>query len=855
MLPSSLRHIVFILFVFNSSTLLGQINPKINGVVTDTLGSPIIGANILVFFDNDSIHYVSHEDGTFTIAIRNNKIIFLKVSAIGYSNYQITLSTNKLDSLQVRLKPTYQVLKEIEIKGKTSPYSYKEDTILFKVSQFIRNEDETIQEILERLPGLSVDVEGNIMVMGQPVNKIKINGIEYYASNIKVLASLIPAKLINQIQLIDDYGTIANLTGIKAGKSEKVLNLTTESDLKKFSSLLAGGGWGTNDRYSLITNYLVFTPKHHLLVNLFRNNVSIQNGEGNLTGGEINLMKEFKKNISFNFGINGRRLDQSLLSKTLSQTITSEGLLNDNITSFTNSVNDHFKYNSEIKLDLDSNNYTIVRLTGENSIVKIRDSTILFQDGFQKKNNYLQKSSYSKSDKFSGEVIMVHRFSNKSDLLAFNAFVIYNKDRDNIDLNNHLQYFDNSNIRDSLFHEIILRLNKKYNISSQLSFTHKINDKKNIELKYSLLSIPSQNIFTTYLKDSLNVITQVDSLSSSYRYNINQHDINAIYVYKRNSFSLLIGTDMRIYSLNGNNKRMKIFPIFNCRIKVNYKAELHFSYKGETLYPTYEQVSLTPNYSDILNPIIGNFNLKPATLHTLNFEFSRISKSFFYANIAASNTMDNIVDNVLLVKDASNSVRQETHFLNTDINYGLSNMLSWRKEIFKSKSEIRFDESSTVNIITNYYNNTPGKSTFFISNMKATLNLKFKILEINPQVLYQYNQTKYNFLNNNTIVEIQLLNLKLGSLIQFSRNIKLQVSGNRQIDIANTSNIGKVGTQLNADLLIFCFKRKIIMNLLANNVFNSTSNISQSVNNNTTTRGGTNIIGRYFMVAINYRLN
>ncbi|WP_449437304.1 hypothetical protein [Pedobacter steynii] len=103
---------------------------------------------------------------------------------------------------------------------------------------------------MKKLPGIKVDKDGNVTNQGAPVTKIKVNGKDFFGTDVATAIKNLPADIIKNLQFIDDYGDQAKLTGIKTGEPEKVLNLTIQEDKKKGYFARAQGGVGNSDRYN-----------------------------------------------------------------------------------------------------------------------------------------------------------------------------------------------------------------------------------------------------------------------------------------------------------------------------------------------------------------------------------------------------------------------------------------------------------------------------------------------------------------------------------------------------------------------------------------------------------------------------
>src|SRR5690606_34956810 len=99
------------------------------------------------------------------------------------------------------------------------------------------------------LQGVEVDKDGNVTAQGETVTRVRINGKDFFGGDVKTATQNLPANVIEKMQIVDDYGDMANVTGNKSGDSEKVLNIVIDPEYNKgyMTTLRVGGG--TEERY------------------------------------------------------------------------------------------------------------------------------------------------------------------------------------------------------------------------------------------------------------------------------------------------------------------------------------------------------------------------------------------------------------------------------------------------------------------------------------------------------------------------------------------------------------------------------------------------------------------------------
>jgi len=119
----------------------------------------------------------------------------------------------------------------------------RQDTIAYRTAAYADGSERSVEELLRKLPGVNVAENGDITVKGKPVQKVMIEGAEFFGKNYKLISRNLNANLVETVEAIDNYSENPLLHGIeKSGKM--VLNLAIKADRKRFvfGTLSAEGG-------------------------------------------------------------------------------------------------------------------------------------------------------------------------------------------------------------------------------------------------------------------------------------------------------------------------------------------------------------------------------------------------------------------------------------------------------------------------------------------------------------------------------------------------------------------------------------------------------------------------------------
>ncbi|WP_448633552.1 carboxypeptidase-like regulatory domain-containing protein [Pedobacter panaciterrae] len=331
----------------------------VKGNILDTAGLPLPGAIVRINWVKDSLGISANTDGSFSFTKVKSKQFTLTAAFIGFDTFtkQYTITQgNTLVIPNVKLKPTSNTLDAVIISG-VPPVKVTEDTVSFNAASFPVREGDAVDEILKKLPGIKVDKDGNVTNQGTPVTKIKVNGKDFFGTDVATAIKNLPADIIKNLQFIDDYGDQAKLTGIKTGEPEKILNLTIQEDKKKGYFARAQGGVGNSDRYNTSFRGNSMKGERQVSFDGTVNNANMRGGGGDgittRNAGGLNYRNEWSTKLSADASYNFDNTKNNTISTSHTQNFLDsytrlEDSRNDNLN---NRYNHEFNGNVEYKRD------------------------------------------------------------------------------------------------------------------------------------------------------------------------------------------------------------------------------------------------------------------------------------------------------------------------------------------------------------------------------------------------------------------------------------------------------------------------------------------------------------------------
>ena len=247
-----LRVIFAGLFSFSLLTSFAQ-TLTIRGTIADSAsGKGLAYATVSVIGAKDSMLIA------FTIAdttghFRLNKIApgkyLLSVSYTGYRPVWRALPPPSADGTVEAgnlLLTGAGVLQGVEVTGKRPPVEVNNDTLEFNAENFKTQPNAVVEDMLKKMPGVSVESDGTIKINGQTVRRILVNGKEFFTGDVKMATKNLNADAVDKIQVYDRSSDQAAFTGIDDGNREKTINIKLKKDrnFATFGKVTAGAGSG-----------------------------------------------------------------------------------------------------------------------------------------------------------------------------------------------------------------------------------------------------------------------------------------------------------------------------------------------------------------------------------------------------------------------------------------------------------------------------------------------------------------------------------------------------------------------------------------------------------------------------------
>ena len=240
---------------------------KFDGMVQDSIGTPLELANVIALNQDTNTleaYSITDEKGYYSLNLTQNSTYKFQVSYIGMSSLEEIIVVQESDvTKDFTLRPD-EVLDEIELTYEM-PVTIQGDTIIYNADSFSNESDRKLEDVLEKLPGVEINEDGQIEVEGKVVNKLMVNGKDFFDGDTKVATKNIPSNAVDKIQVLRNYAEVGQLRRVTNNSDNVALNIKLKEGKENFwfGNVTGGGGYSAGEKglYLLQPKLFYYTPK------------------------------------------------------------------------------------------------------------------------------------------------------------------------------------------------------------------------------------------------------------------------------------------------------------------------------------------------------------------------------------------------------------------------------------------------------------------------------------------------------------------------------------------------------------------------------------------------------------------
>nr|WP_321225400.1 TonB-dependent receptor [uncultured Psychroserpens sp.] len=281
-----MKNIIIALMLLIAGISSAQITVK--GVVKDSLGAPLELANIIAINKETKAmasYAITNDKGFYKLDLDKNTVYTVQVSYIGMKTVSQTVSTKETDITNDYTLQEDNALAAVELTYEM-PVTIKGDTLVYNADSFKDGSERKLEDVLKKLPGVEINADGQIEVEGKVVNKLMVNGKDFFDGDSKLATKNIPSNAVDKIQVLRNYSEVGQLSGVTNNQDNVAINIKLKEGKENFwfGDITAGTGIADTDGIYLVQPKLFYySPKYSVNLIGDMNNI----GEVALTNRDI----------------------------------------------------------------------------------------------------------------------------------------------------------------------------------------------------------------------------------------------------------------------------------------------------------------------------------------------------------------------------------------------------------------------------------------------------------------------------------------------------------------------------------------------------------------------------------------
>jgi len=913
------RTLLLLTLILTFSVARSQTN-SIKGVVADiSSNAKLHNATVSVLNAKDSTLYKfsrATSEGSFSFPNMKNGNFILLITYPEYADFvnkfSLDSANKSIDFKVIDMKTKAKLLNEVIIKGQAAAIKIKGDTTEFNASAYKIQPNDRVEDLLKKFPGVTVDAQGKITAQGKTVEKVLVDGEEFFGDDPTLVTKNLRADMVDKVQLFEKSSDQAAFTGVDDGQKKQTLNIVLKEDKKQGYFGKIDAGYGTDDFYQVQAMFNKFKKKEKIAGYFTSSNtgktglgwedagkygssgnmevtddgmIFMTSGDDLDGGGRYwgegipiahnggvhyeNKWNNDKESINTNYKAGS--LNVKINKNTLDQTNFANKILNTNTDAITE--NDMFRQKIDatynIKLDTTSNLKVVIDGTLKNSQSDVTTNAVRKTgNNLSVYNSERTTSNDSKQQLFNLSAFYTKKLKKVGRNYSISLSQAYNKTNSDGYL-----YADNELFKeDGTFDERKITDQFKDNnivtnrLSSNITYNEPLSKFFTLIANYGLTYTMNNADRRTYdasptgAYDNLNM-----TFSNDFEADQLVNQVGAIFNYKKGKTIINFGTktsfvnfDQKEVLTNQNFKRNFInwIPQASYQYKFSAQKSISLNYSGATTQPTVTQLQPVRTNDDPQNEFQGNDQLRPSYTNRINFRYNTykiITNQNFYISGGVNFTSNQIVNNNTTTgnKTVFTAVNLEGKLPYNYYAYtGFSRKLSFLGDI---NAGLNLDISGAAQY--NYANSVLNKTTSIAAN---------------PGI----NLSKYNDKNSFYLSFGPSYNSQVSSLSQQSNkgwgyrgymdmNLKLP----KKISLSATSEYTYQPSSdsfdnsfdrflINASVSKAFFKQENLKLMLsANDILNQNVGFRRYASLNSITQTSYNNISRYFMFSVIWDFN
>jgi hypothetical protein len=895
-----IRLVILTLFMLFTGVLSAQ-HMKISGVINDTLSQkPLYNASVVVIRISDSVlvdFTRTDLQGKFEfnkLPIDTVELLITHPKFNDQSFYILGSKDNREFHIPniIPLEKTKEI-REVVIFANSQPIYYRGDTLVFVADSFNVKPNAVVEDLLKKLPGVEVDKDGKIKVQGKNVEKVLVDGDEFFGSDPLIATRNLGARAVETVEV---YEKENENTSDGSTETVQVINLKLKDEAKQgyFGRVAAGsdfqqfyegevlGSIFKKDLKLSVFGQASNTPNSGFSwsdINQYgldneRQNIIDEDGNWTFVGSapREGLPQAFKGGFYFTdkigekakVGLNYTFNDNQIIANTNRTSqffLTDTSYSTDDLGKTTSRIQQHI-VNASYEQQIDS--FTTLSLKPRFQLNTNTFNSETTTDFYDANRNSFSRTEITNDNnstelQFSNVAKLTRLFRKKNRKLEFT----YQFDYKDNNLEGLLESKSVLAFNDSIFQTFNQRKTGSLKGTGHLArafYQEPFGKHWRIELEYQF-----NQYQTKQSRSSFNLIgneySELDSLFSNNFENKQFVNFGGVFGRFENAKHMVrFGTRVRNTILDNYNLFTgepfrqdvnNILPRFTYHYKIKQSSRLTFNYMTDAELPSVSQLQPLQDNSNPNRIVVGNPDLKPTYNHTvrINYHSFKAMTGFYTWAGGQFSYINNAFSNAVDFDQFGRTVNQT---INVDGNY-FGNLwagtgIPLYKQLFKMNLNLNSGTSSFNNRINGLNNTTLNNSLG--GGMELVFDMDSLFVKLGGRIDYNSPRSTLSTGANQPY-------FSQNYTAEFSWDIfwNITVSTEGRYIIQSQRAEGFNFTIFLWDVSIkknFLKDENLVLQLSANDLLNQNTVASRNIQTNVIVDNRTVIISRYFMVKLIY---
>jgi len=788
----------------------------------------------------------------------------------------------------------------------------KTDTVEYNASAYKLQQNAVVEDLLKKLPGITITEEGKILVNGKEVKRVMVDGKDFFRSNPNLSIKNIPASIMEKLQVIDDKSELSKLTGVDDGEENIAINITIQKDKKRgwLVSNNLGGGQELNGSEGNLMRYTVnsfaarLVGETQLGVVANGNNINgmtVGGGGSTMGSGKPGLNSSLSVGINFSsgkddnktpwiinsdvsYGFNERILRRTsirqyfLQDSTSYQTDTTNQITRESGMRFSAKLENHsikgwvfsFSPSGAVTTSYqDNNGYTLLQAGNA-----ARDSV---------NSNRYHRSSNTPGINIGGVMTVSHDFEKKRRKLSLSIYSRYtNTDGTGETTAEYYYYRNKEGSRLVNRNQQWENTSANFNNRMYLSYIEPIGEKQSLQFVYWIRSSTNDNITNNFKPDSitgeytvldlpysrsLNNVSFTQQVGISYRgvikkvvYTVgldyNPSFIRSLSYIQNGSVSGADSTITYFPGLQTFNYAPNAYLMYN----IGKGKSLRFDYRGRSEAPSVYQLDPSRNETNPTNIRIGNPNLSPKFTHWSRLRYSsnqREKQQSLLVNLEGNYILDDIIN--FTNYEGTTGIKTTTP-INQSGSWNATGMMMYNQPLSPNFQINNYTQAGLRNNIGFSQVSSSASSQKNIANTMTVneelgLSYKWEWIYLMTKATYQLNSTTYSIENM-----LPKNNTSLGGFVTAQATLPSSWTFSSVLNYRSltgfSSEYSRSELLWNVEISKSMLRNKAAtVTLLLNDILQQQLSVSQVVSSNYVEDQQFNTLKSFVMLAFSYRFN